>query len=690
MINDLKYSHYASDGVSEGPGAGASRVRDVAASVCFGVSSCAFGCSGAPARGASVAVRLGVSSRAFAGVFALLSLLLLLIATLCVPATRAFAEEPFLSVSSTSQYGVPYTTMGQVRAETRIERLFTHSDSIERGDVYLIVAPGWEWSDINQDATPTLYSFVYANASANLTYNGALNWDEHKDLTSLHVLTFKTISPTDIEEVMNRVVNNLKTGDSLVITNSVAFLGEYDEAEDYSCFVVKDASDKGLFTSSTTRHMGLIATRDAIAAVDALASTSQRFPASLTVYPASELMPTITRLNILERDSAMATALQESQPSFVVVMVAILIFAVLCTAVLLFLEIRIRPKVLAYLLPAARIMWIFSLAIPLATYLMMLQLPTHPDAEICLDYFWFCVLEISLVCLIVALVFRWTWAYMGLLGATVITLVLDQLAGGPLSVGSYLSYAPVEGVRFFGIGNEGAALLFGSWVMLVAFYLTRRPFSKLSQRLRRWLYPVASLVICTVIAAPWWGANFGVIIWGLVGTFVSWRLFSGHKFSKREVVAAVFVSGLLAIAVLFLDTTFNSGSHMGGHVNFFAGDLLGQIVQVFVNVGKYCWDTLVFSPLLTVLFVAVVGFLLFIAIAQPGPYEAFWKLHSEFHGAFYALIVTAILMFLFEDSGILMPALLLLYPLSGLMWFVCNFHSWHIRSFIKERGVLER
>ena len=154
-----------------------------------------------------------------------------------------------MSVSSTSQYGVPYTTMGQVRAETRIERLFTHSDSIERGDVYLIVAPGWEWSDINQDATPTLYSFVYANASANLTYNGALNWDEHKDLTSLHVLTFKTISPTDMEEVMNRVVNNLKTGYSLVITNSVAFLGEYDEAEDYSCFVVKDASDKGLFTS---------------------------------------------------------------------------------------------------------------------------------------------------------------------------------------------------------------------------------------------------------------------------------------------------------------------------------------------------------------------------------------------------------------------------------------------------------
>ena len=620
----------------------------------------------------------------------LLFSLLVLIAVLCVPSARAFAEEPFLSTNSVSRYGVPLTTMTQVRAETRIDRLFTHADAIERGDVFLIVAPGWEWSDIKESTTPTLYSFVYANASANLTYTGALDWDKHKNIESFHVLAFETINPAEMEEVMNRVVNNLKTGDSLVITNSVAFLGEFDNTEGYSCFVVKDASDKGLFTSSTTRHMGLISTLDAVSAVDALASTSQRFPARLTIYPASNLMPTITRLDILTRDSAMATALQDSQPSFTAIMVGVLIFAVLCTALLLFLEIRIQPKILSYLLPAARIMWIVSLAIPLATYIMMLQLPVHPDAEICLDYFWFCVLEISLGCMIVALVFRWTWAYMGLLGATVLTLLLDQLAGGPLSVGSYLSYAPVEGVRFFGIGNEGAALLFGAWVMLVAFYLTRRPFSKLSQRLRHWLYPVASLFIVCVIAAPWWGANFGVIIWGLVGTFVSWRLFGGHRFSKREVVAAVAVSCLLAVAVLFLDTTFNSGSHMGGSVDFFGGNVIEQMGIVFVNVGQYCWNTLVFSPVLTVLFVAVVAFLLFIGIAQPGPYAAFWKAHSEFHGAFYALIVTAILMFLFEDSGILMPALLLLYPLSGLMWFVCNFHSWHIRSFIKERGVLER
>lgn len=623
---------------------------------------------------------------------ALVSTLLLLgtLFGLGVFPSHAQAEDSFLPASSISRYGVPLTTMSQVRSEVHIERLFTHADTIERGDVFLIVAPGWEWSDIKEETTPALYSFVYANASANVVYNAALNWDDHKNVTSLHVLAFNSISPAALEEVVSRVTNNLKTGDSLILTNSVAFLGEYNEAEDYSCLVIKDASDKGLFTSSTTRHMGLITTSDAFLALDALSSTSQRFPAKLTIYPASDLMPTITRLDILTRDSAMASALQSSQPTFIVVMVACLIFATLCTALLLFLEIRIQPNVLAYLLPASRIMWIFSLAIPLATYVMMLQLPTHPDAEICLDYFWFCVLEISLVCLIVALVFRWTWAYMGLLGATVLTLVLDQLAGGPLSVGSYLSYAPVEGVRFFGIGNEGAALLFGAWVMLVAFYLTRRPFTKLSQRLRRWLYPVASVFIVSVIAAPWWGANFGAIIWGLVGTFVSWRLFSGHRFSKREVVASVLASGVLAVCVLFLDTTFNGGSHMGGNVNFLSGNLAQQVATVFSNVAQYCFDTLVFSPVLTALFIAVVVFLLFIGVAKPGPYETFWKQHSEFHGAFYALITTAVLMFLFEDSGILMPALLLLYPLSGLMWFVCNFHSWHIRSFIKECGVLER
>ncbi|MDD6784674.1 MAG: hypothetical protein PUD81_00245 [Eggerthellales bacterium] len=641
-------------------------------------------------RNASKYPQIGSVAPRAKGLGALLALLALILSLLCVPSTQALAEDSILYSEEYSHYGVPYTTMSKVRSEPVVDRLFSSSAAIQRGDVFVVVAPGWEWDDIKEETTPTLYNFVYANASANLVYNAALNWDDHAQMDNFHMMAFKHVSTSEMEEIMVRVVNNLKTGDSLVITNSVAFIGEYDANEDYSCFVMKDASDKGLLTSDVTRHMGLISTWDAINAIDALAASSQRFPGNLTVYPATELMPTITRLDILTRDSHMATALQASQPRFIVFVVGCLLLAMLLTVVLLFLEIRIRPAVLAYLLPAARIMWIVSLAMPLASYLMMLQLPIHCDPEICLDYFWFTALEVSLVCMIVALVFRWSWAYMALLGATVITLVADQLVGGPLSIGSYLSYAPVEGVRFFGIGNEGAALLYGAWVMLVAFYLTRRPFTKLAQRLRRWLFPMASLLIMMVIAAPWWGANFGCIIWGTVGTFVAWRLFGGHRFSKREVLAAVLVSGLMAVAVLFLDTTFNSGSHMGGSVDFSKGGIIEQVIQVFVNVAKFCWDTLVFSPVLTVVFFCIVAFLLFIVVKKPGPYREFWASHVEFQGAFYALIVTALLMFTFEDSGILMPALMLLYPLSGLMWFVCNFHSWHIRAFIKERRVLER
>ena len=630
------------------------------------------------------------ATRRFKGIRAFLAFLVALVVLTFAPSSQAFAEDTILYSSQYSTYGIPLTTMSQIRSEPVVDRLFTYHQAIERGDVFVVVAPGWEWDDIKEDTTPTLYNFVYANASANLVYNAAMDWNTHAWMPSFHMMAFSRVSTSEMEEIMVRVVNNLKTGDSLIITNSVAFLGEYDASEDYSCFVMKDASDKGLLTSDVTQHMGLISTRDAINAIDALAASSQRFPGNLTVYPTTDLMPTITRLNILTRDSAMATALQASQPTFIVMVVACLLIAMLLTVVLLFLEIRIRPAILSYLLPAARIMWIVSLSLPLASYLMMLLLPIHCDPEICLDYFWSTAMQISLVCMVVALVFRWSWAYMALLGATVLTLVIDQLAGGPLSIGSYLSYAPVEGVRFFGIGNEGAALLYGAWIMLIAFYLTRRSETKLASRLRRWLFPLASLFIIAVIAAPWWGANFGIIIWGSVGTFLAWRLLNGHRFSKREVTAAVLVSGLMAIAVLFLDTTFNSGSHMGGSVDFSKGDILEQIVQVFVNVAIYCWDTLVFAPVLTVLFVCIVLFLLFIVVAKPGPYAAFWRSHKEFQGAFYALIVTAILMFLFEDSGILMPALMLLYPLSGLMWFVCNFHSWHIRSFIKERQILER
>ena len=611
--------------------------------------------------------------------------------------TAAYAESSLYSYTPQNAYqvmtstGIPYMSMTRVRTTADIMDLFTYSDNEDRGHTYLIICPNWEWKDVSEAYTPSLYEFLYAHTSANMIEDGVANWWELWDYESLHTMLLMDASHTDLDEVLRRVLASLKTGDTLVVTNSMAFAGIEPTEEKYSTVMIKDASGKGLLRSSTTRHMGLITTEDGVNALRALiVDPEQRFPADLTIYPFSELMPTKTRLDILTHDACAAQALQQSQPTFVIVFAGLLVLAIILTAVLLFLEMRIRPRILAYLLPACRILWIFELSIPLAAFLMMLQLPTAPDAEIALDYFWFVTMEVSLVCIVIALVFRWSLAYMAILLATVVTLTLDQVFGGPLSAGSYLSYAPIEGVRFYGIGNEGAALLFGAWVMLVSFYLTRRPFTPLAQALRKWLYPVLSLVVICVIALPWLGANFGVIIWGTVGIYVSWRLFNTARLRKREVIAAIGVAGCMALCVLVLDTTFNGESHMGGQIDIFSGQFIIQIFIMFENVARLSFDTLAYSPPMAVVFVALMTFLIVLTVKQPGPYAKFWADHNEFHGAYNALLVSALLMLLVEDSGILMPALLTLYPLSGLMWFICDYHSWHIRDFIRENRTVER
>lgn len=83
----------------------------------------------------------------------------------------------------------------------------------------------------------------------------------------------------------------------------------------------------------------------------------------------------------------------------------------------------------------------------------------------------------------------------------------------------------------------------------------------------------------------------------------------------------------------------------------------------------------------------IVAFLAFLRWGKPGAYQQFWDENPEFTGAYTALMVTAVLMLIIEDSGILMPALVLLYETAGLIWLLCNKHSWHIRNFIAQNKM---
>ncbi|NPD32830.1 hypothetical protein HLV35_06065 [Eggerthellaceae bacterium zg-997] len=548
------------------------------------------------------------------------------------------------------------------------------------GHVYLVVIPSLTWNDISNEKMPALQEIVAYNGVANVVTEQKVDIVSLVDNPRFHYMRINTGTLGDMDAYIAKLYNNLGPHDSLIVTSSpsLAKIASY-KSEGYGLLVMANGDD-GMLTSLTVRRSGLVTSGNVGDAINALLNDRQRNPANLSVFPFTEPYGALKRTTELSRMNSVATSIEASESGFISMFVVLQGITLVISAALLSLDIRIRPRFLAHMLPLTRILWIVVLSIPLATFIMHLQLPSFTTPEITYDFFLFVVMELSFACIVIALVFRWSLSLLFLLALTVLTLIADQLIGGPMTATGYLSYSPLEVTRYYGIGNEGAALAFGAWVMFSGLLLNRIQGSSAGRHFRRWTFPLASVFILTVIAAPWWGTNFGSLIWGTVGIAVAWALFNNIRLNWKHLTGFVTAAAALTFAVLLIDSSLNGESHLGVSLSALEDGWHLVILRIFGDMIRLSWNTIVFSPALSVVFVIIVAFLIFLRWRKPGLYQTFWEENRPFTAAFTALMAAGLLMLMVEDSGILMPALVLLYETAGLLWLVCDRHSWHIRS----------
>lgn len=247
-------------------------------------------------------------------------------------------------------------------------------------------------------------------------------------------------------------------------------------------------------------------------------------------------------------------------------------------------------------------------------------------------------------------------------GLTTIVLVVDQWLGAPLSFAGTFGYSPLYGARYYGIGNEMAGLLLGSAMVACALVLDTWRDAGWVRHVRNWGWPALGAIVLLASAAPFFGANIGAVAWMTVGFLVGWLLLTGRRvWTWRNalivvVAVVIIVAGLAAIDLL---GTSGSVTHLGRAIRDASG--AGGLSGLWALVARKADTNLrVFGRTnWTWLLLAVLLLLGYMRWRPRGEFAAMLRENPAYSAALGAALFAGVVGYFTEDSGIIIPALIM-------------------------------
>ncbi|MBN2247265.1 MAG: hypothetical protein JW733_01050 [Coriobacteriia bacterium] len=241
-----------------------------------------------------------------------------------------------------------------------------------------------------------------------------------------------------------------------------------------------------------------------------------------------------------------------------------------------------------------------------------------------------------------------------LAGGTALAIAADQILGGPAASGGVFSYSLLFGARFYGLGNEAAALLVGGLLTGVA----RRVDLFGRTRASGYLWLGVPAVVVAVLPAL--GANIGVAAWGGAAILGAYLRAAGTRLTLRRL--AVAVAGAVALVALAaaLDTMGGAPSHLGRVLS--GGGLWDLIARKLA----LSWGILNATPIVVLLPVAV-GAIAYLLARPKGFVGSVLSTSAGLSAALTGSVAAAFVAVLTEDSGVAVSALVMLFPAAALV-----------------------
>ena len=249
---------------------------------------------------------------------------------------------------------------------------------------------------------------------------------------------------------------------------------------------------------------------------------------------------------------------------------------------------------------------------------------------------------------------------------TAIVLVVDVAIGSRLQFNALMGYNPIVAGRFYGLGNQGAALFLVAALLGLGIVAARLQDAgrSVSARVLVGLFGLGSVF---VLGNPAWGAKFG----GTVAALVGFTVLLLALFRIRVSLVRLVLIGGCALAVIVGVSGLDylrppaQRSHFG---NFFAQALDGQLIDVITRKLEANLRIMVINPALAIV-VPLSAFTILFSLAYLRRYAATARLvrpwagtlpralaHPTVHAGFLSAVIALGVGLVITDSGIAVPA----------------------------------
>ncbi|HEX4778568.1 MAG TPA: hypothetical protein VFW74_17470 [Acidimicrobiia bacterium] len=255
------------------------------------------------------------------------------------------------------------------------------------------------------------------------------------------------------------------------------------------------------------------------------------------------------------------------------------------------------------------------------------------------------------------------------LGALVVLHVGDALSGAHLELNAVFGYTPTVGIRLAGLGNMAYSQLTTAALLLAGLVAWR-------WRSRRGFAFACGLLVAVlvVVAAPFWGQNFGGSLAAAPVFALAVILLSGRTPNVRTVVGLGALAVVTGVVIGFVDLARPAASRT--HVGRF-----------FEQVGNEGWHgfTLVIHrkadeslatfghSVWTPMTLGILVFLALLAWSAPRWLDAIEARVPTLRAVLVALLVLLVLGVALKDSGIAVPGMMLGVANAALVFLAARF-----------------